>query len=1149
MAHLELFDEGEIEEIPEKASETRDLDTDNEQSRRWLRSDEVEKSPPKKSKEKFVVSEEGTQAMNRVTQALKARRKALTKVAGKSAVSEMKSFNERNPPFVVHEVNEQYKAQEMLSTEIIHLPEQEASNIPSSAGRASGSPALAATGQTVTDPQRISSDTDARGKLHVQMPTRCSEEDQQQVVEAGEMTGITAEREEGCVQLSNEEHPDNQESQERAHESIRANLARASIQSAPNPTESSEIPAIMKNNVTLNEEPKEKIVNGKNIIDDQTNTTNPEVNKKGGIDTSSQESEFTSSDSDMEPGRKEHKAKQKKGKHLTKTAWLRKNKENSNVIKTTKRNFEKVATVNLRGESSRLKQHKGPPPPSISGTLKAFFFNQQKRKRDSEIEVSDAEILEAATDPVLGISQHQLEPEVAQEGTPNSDLTKALMEKRKAALEFRRQIVERDELRRQSTLKEQQEKTVGKEERSQKSQQTDKTVDILQERNNGTQEKSLTNMQASIREEVSTLPKQTHQEKDMWLIDLRPNGSKGQLNPSHQEQTPAKIRATHNKSQLRDSGADITKQTSTDTEVHTIRLSDSLFMEAMVTPRKTPNTPKLTNNERLSEKPISMQKETPNKKTDLMTIMSAIRIALAPYCKLYEAIKEGIHDNTSILASMSAKITHIENCMTSIESKTTDQQKDWEKEVEELKKQIRSLTMTKNQEEEKTRNSQKGVSVGRTEESHRDEEEKDPGLNGQLPYPIKSGLCIKAKKKPPVLLKLTNNEKAQKQEMAEKVNQQDPNKQKENKEKTRKVSLRDTQERATKEKKMSSPRSTEDFMYDTNMINISQHWETASDNSVIEVSQDNQESEQQERVQEKAISEAKKKQKKIERQQNPEKEKQKDKKEDTEKYSRDYKQRRQSTTHRKENTKSNDNNDKVRTNKTEKQVRIFKVTQSDLNRGHMILNRRTFLKIMSTMQSLKKIRTEDIMLVEPYHRGKIAKAYIHLKEECIQNMDKIVGRVMEENGLELTEITIDKQTVNLDSYLNRQGERKTRYTSRTEECYRRNRIGKKQEVDDYSRERAYVHDKYRKEYQKRTRNENNKLYGQRRNDQQGTETSKHRLRRDTRCDKQQASPRYRCPSGGKEKWGKPVLVNTKTKAPGTGPVAWIKAALNLNSEN
>ncbi|XP_069494450.1 golgin subfamily A member 6-like protein 26 [Ambystoma mexicanum] len=955
MAHLESLNEGEIEEIPEKARETGDPYTDNEQSRRWLRSDKAEKSPPKKPKVKSVGSEEGTQAMSRVTQALKARRKALAKEAGKLALSGTKLFNEINPPSAVHELNEQYKSHEKLSIEKNHLPGQEVPNIPSSAGRASGFPALAAVGPTVTDPQRIFSDTDARGKSHAQTLTRCSEEDQQHGLEAGETTGITAEREEGSVQFSNEENLDNQKIQERSHETIRVNLAWALIHSALNPIEITEIPATKKKNVTLNEEDKEKIVSEKNNIVDQVNITNTEANKKGGTDSSSQESESTSSDSDMELGRKEQKAKQKKGKHLNKTEWLRKNKENSNVTKTTKYNHEKVAIVNLTGESSRLKQNKGHPPPLISGTLKAFFFNQQKRKRDSEIEVSDAEILEAAMDPVPGIRHHLLEPEIAQEDTLNSDLTKALMEKRKAALEIRRQTVERDELRRQSMLKEQQEKILGNEERSQKSQQTDKMVDILQESNNGTQGKPLTNTQASIREEVLTLPKQTQQEKDSWLIDLQPNWSKGQLKPSQQEQTPVNVRATNDKSQLRESGADTTKQMSPETEVHKIRLSESLLMEAMETPRKIPNMLKLTNNERLSEKTTPTQKETPNKKTDLMTIMSAITIALAPYCKLYEAIKEGIQDNTSILASMSAKITHIENCMTSTESKTMDHQKDWEKEVEELKKQIRSLNMTRNQEEEKIRKShrdrQKGDSVGRKEESHRDKEEKDPCSSGQQPYPIKSGLCIKAKKKPPVLLKLTNKEKAQNQVRAEKVNQQDSNKQKE---KSRKDSQRDTQERVIKEKKMSSPRSTEDFMCDTNMMNISQHWETASENSVIEVSQDNQELEQQERAQEKPTLVVMKKQKNIERQQKPEKEIQEEKKEDIDNYSRDHKQRRQSPIHRKENKKSNDNNDKARTNKIEKQVRIFKVTQVDPNRGHMILNRRTFLKIMSTMQSLKK---------------------------------------------------------------------------------------------------------------------------------------------------------------------------------------------------
>ncbi|XP_069498948.1 trichohyalin-like [Ambystoma mexicanum] len=484
--------------------------------------------------------------------------------------------------------------------------------------------------------------------------------------------------------------------------------------------------------------------------------------------------------------------------------------------------------------------------------------------------------------------------------------------------------------------------------------------------------------------------------------------------------------------------------------------------------------------------------------------MSALTIALAPYCKLYEAIKEGIQDNTSILASVSTKVTNIENYMTALEEKNNAYHKDWEKEVEELKKQIKLLQRERGQEDpHNTRyqsESQKGETVDICEEEREASEINEPCPECQQQYPIKSGLLKHPQKKVPVVLKPANNDKRQKQALGEKVKQQDTPKEKENKEKNTKGIQEDLMRSTNREKKRCSPRSVEDFMSDINLMNLSQHWENASNNSVIEVIPDQQETEQNtvvkrnENPKSPKTQTSKRTRKASECQRRPALEEQTRRKDGVQKSPREQRERRQSQTHRSEAYKGSDDHQKTGTPKIEKQRRIFKVEQLDLKKGYMILNRRMIVKLMSTMNSLKKIKTEDITLVQPYHKGKIAKAYIHVQETCLQDMDKNVAREMEQNGFELTEIKTEKQREKNHFPYHHQGERKSRYTSRKKERYRGNRIGKNLEEKVYSRERADVRTENQKDNQKWTNEEKNKENRQRRNEHQETDPDKYRSR-------------------------------------------------------
>ncbi|XP_069482590.1 claspin-like [Ambystoma mexicanum] len=63
-----------------------------------------------------------------------------------------------------------------------------------------------------------------------------------------------------------------------------------------------------------------------------------------------------------------------------------------------------------------------------------------------------------------------------------------------------------------------------------------------------------------------------------------------------------------------------------------------------------------------------------NKKTDLLSIMSSVNIALAPFMKLYEAIADSLKDHTSIQAMMYSKVIFLEAYIMALEARKKNNQ-------------------------------------------------------------------------------------------------------------------------------------------------------------------------------------------------------------------------------------------------------------------------------------------------------------------------------------------------------------------------------------------------------------------------------------------------------------------------------------------
>ncbi|XP_069494411.1 DNA ligase 1-like [Ambystoma mexicanum] len=409
-------------------------------------------------------------------------------------------------------------------------------------------------------------------------------------------------------------------------------------------------------------------------------------------------------------------------------------------------------------EKTTSRGHPAPPASPDSGRARrrspTRMENTQKRKLESENDLSDAELLEAVEINSGGDSQQTPRVSPGPEGSPAIGLQQLLQEKRNAAKAIRRQIEEREERRKQRTLKEHQE------EQPEGGGNTSRPEDENQR-------------QALARERVSQ-PKEQRQNVD------GPDGAKAHPNSDQLLRTPEKVRELHGETQQRETQKEKPNCIRLEEKAHRPRLSDSLFTEIMAMPGKIASTPKSPKNRRISELGTPTQKESPSKKPDLLTIMSAITIALAPYCKLYETIKEGIQDNTSILASMSTKITHIEGYITAVEERTDTYKKGWEKELEDLKKQIECLKRGTEEENKKTKKSERDSQNSALTERHKgDNEIKEVMEKRSKPpqtYPIKSGFHNHPQNKVPVTLKLKKTDKTDKDPTAEEAEQQEADK-------------------------------------------------------------------------------------------------------------------------------------------------------------------------------------------------------------------------------------------------------------------------------------------------------------------------------------------------------------------------------------
>ncbi|XP_069495571.1 trichohyalin-like [Ambystoma mexicanum] len=541
--------------------------------------------------------------------------------------------------------------------------------------------------------------------------------------------------------------------------------------------------------------------------------------------------------------------------------------------------------------------------------------------------------------------------------------------------------------------------------------------------------------------------------------------------------------------------------------------------------------------------------------------MSAIRIALAPYCKLYETIKEGIQDNTSILASMSIKIMHIEGYITAVEERNDAYKKGWEKELEDLKKQIECLKRGTEEEDQKTKKSEleskKAAITDRHKGDHEIKEVMEERFKPPQIYPIKSGLRDYPQRKAPVILKLKNNDKAERSNKRSGGAAGIRKTKRKKKEGTREKSPEKRQREGKRGKTRSSPLSVEDFMSDTNLMNLSQHWETASNNSVMEVNTDQQIQKQKESEKEIEIRQNMKAQtpkrslEASETQKRRELEIQKKNREEERKPSKEQRISERSTTHRQQVIKSSEDNRRTGMSKAEKQERIFKLEQLDPKSGYMILNRKTILKLISKMNALKMIKTEDITLVEPYHRGKIAKAYIHVKEPIRQDMEANAAIEMRQNGVGLTEIKREIQKEKKAPQYDEKERRPYHFTSRTEERYRSNRIGKHREEKGTDLELEYGRTEDRKENRRYHKDKKQQQNTQSRKEHQDTGSEYHNLHRraEPRRFQRHFSPERTGRHSRNERAKKSPPRQTKEMSMNTGTLAWLKAALMRKTEN
>ncbi|XP_069478229.1 trichohyalin-like [Ambystoma mexicanum] len=509
---------------------------------------------------------------------------------------------------------------------------------------------------------------------------------------------------------------------------------------------------------------------------------------------------------------------------------------------------------------------------------------------------------------------------------------------------------------------------------------------------------------------------------------------------------------------------------------------------------------------------------------------------------------------------MSTKITHIEGYITAVEERNDAYKNWWEKELEDLKKQIECLKRGTEEKNEKTKKSERESKNAAITERHKgDHEIKEVMEKRSKPpqtYPIKSGLQNHPQNKVPVILKLKKNDKADKDPMTEKAEQQEAEKLKEKKkEEIREESSEKSQKESKRDKMRSPPLSVEDFMSDTNLMKLSQHWETASNNSVMEVNTDQQTQKQKEPEKEIEIRQnmkpqtPKRSREASEIQKGRETETQKKNREEERKPSKDQRISERSTTHRKQVIKSPEKNRRTGMSKAERQERIFKLEQLDLKSGYMILNRKTILKLMSKMNALKMIKTEDITLVEPYHRGKIAKAYIHVKEPIRQETEANAATEMLQNGFGLTEIKREIQKEKKDPKYDEKERRPYHFTSRTEERYRSNRLEKHREERGIDWEVMYGRTEDRKENRRPHKDEKQNTQSRKEHQDTGAEYQNLYRRGEPKRVQRHFSPERTGRHSRNERAKKSPPRQTKETSTNKGPLAWLKAALMGKTEN
>ncbi|XP_069478243.1 troponin T-like [Ambystoma mexicanum] len=95
----------------------------------------------------------------------------------------------------------------------------------------------------------------------------------------------------------------------------------------------------------------------------------------------------------------------------------------------------------------------------------------------------------------------------------------------------------------------------------------------------------------------------------------------------------------------------------------------------------------------------------------------------------------------------------------------------------------------------------------------------------------------------------------------------------------------------------------------------------------------------------------------------------------------------------------------TRREKELEEVRVFKLEQSSCKSEYIILNRKTVLKTLNKINSLKHQNTDNFLLIEPYHRDQKAKTYLHIKSKALKSLTHEPHKELKKIGFTLTDIT------------------------------------------------------------------------------------------------------------------------------------------------